>query len=235
MTAAALLLLLLPPDPCQPELLASAADLDYKVLPAKESSPDRASLINQAWAHFTNSPQHQVLIVLQDDVQVHHGVFDTMAACFQQLPHTAILGPLINAMNVGEKATDMDEKLLCWQNSHHRRTRKYFSGRMPKDCNARLPCTPPSDAPLSCRTPHNHHNHRNHSHHYHHHHCHQPHSNAAPSAVRPPLTHTTHPPPHQTCTLHGFRCLDTCVPLLRLRLRCTVCVLLPARHPEGAQ
>lgn len=123
------------------DLSKSASQLNYSVLPAADSSPDRASLINQAWAHFQGSSQHEVLIVMQDDVQVYHGVFDTMAACFQQLPHTAVLGPLINAMNVGEKATDMDEKLLCWQNSHHRRTRKHFAGRMPKDCNGRLPFT----------------------------------------------------------------------------------------------
>jgi len=89
------------------DLSKSASQLNYSVLPAADSSPDRASLINQAWAHFQGSSQHEVLIVMQDDVQVYHGVFDTMAACFQQLPHTAVLGPLINAMNVGEKATDM--------------------------------------------------------------------------------------------------------------------------------
>ena len=98
-------------------------------------------LINAAWRHFKAVDRHQHLVVLQDDVIVQQGVFDTMAACSREVAHASYFGPLINAMNVGEKSTPMDETLLSWQNSHHRRTRKLLAGRMPKDCHVRLPCT----------------------------------------------------------------------------------------------
>ena len=103
---------------------------------------DRASAINAAWMLFRRNAKYDVLVVLQDDVKVYHGTFDRIAECFSQVPHAAVLGPLLNAMQVGERSTAIDEKLLSFQNSQDKSLRPYFGGRIPKDAHMRLPCTP---------------------------------------------------------------------------------------------
>lgn len=111
----------------------------------------RADAINAGWMHFRRSPKYELLVFVQNDVKVYHGVFDKLLQCSLELPHAAVVGPTINAMQVGEKSTPMDEQLLSSQNAHHRRNRVFLQGHIPKDCHARLPCTCRRACHRACR------------------------------------------------------------------------------------
>ncbi len=127
----------------QPDFANKVIALGLDVLRVNNGSEslDRVAGINAAWMLFRRSSKYDTLVVLQDDVKVYHGVFDDVASCAAQAPPGAVVGPLINAMQVGEKASGIDEGLLSYQNTQHRYLRPFIGGRIPKDAHQRLPCT----------------------------------------------------------------------------------------------
>ena len=125
----------------QADLAAKAVAFDVPVLRGPAKPMDLEAAINTAWTYFQHQPQYEFLTVIQDDVTVANTVFDRLMTCFGALNGTAVVGPMINGVDVGEKTSELDEKSVCWQNSNHRRNRDYYKGRVPRDTHFRLPCS----------------------------------------------------------------------------------------------
>ena len=129
----------------QARIAEQAPGMGIPVIQGRTKPLDRVEAINVAWAHFQRSPaQFDTLMIMQNDVKVSYGVFDRMARCVadKNITSPSTVVPLINSVLVGEKNAEADTDLLTYQcPTGAQAVVESLSGRLPRDCHQRLPCT----------------------------------------------------------------------------------------------